>query len=189
MDLFHTDLTYFADRVPVVKDIGTIFFAVGWALLIGNLVFQAMCSMGRLALAAKRKNRDDCFCALRYPPERFFRLAADVRVDVHTDGLQSDVCQAADQRNAQCTERHGHYPVDDADCRHCPHGKKDGRHYFTHWFEPGADLRSAGYAFSGMLTTMTLRNIAQMVPRTAATCFQNVWRAAVCTVGCFALWV
>lgn len=45
MDLFHTDLTYFADRVPVVKDIGTIFFAVGWALLIGNLVFQATRSM------------------------------------------------------------------------------------------------------------------------------------------------
>ncbi|HJA48323.1 MAG TPA: hypothetical protein H9790_03195 [Candidatus Agathobaculum intestinipullorum] len=45
MDLFHTDLTYFADRVPVVKDIGTIFFAVGWALLIGNLVIQAMRSM------------------------------------------------------------------------------------------------------------------------------------------------
>ena len=45
MDLFHTDLTYFADRVPVVKDIGTIFFAGGWALLIGNLVFQAMRSM------------------------------------------------------------------------------------------------------------------------------------------------
>lgn len=45
MDLFHTDLTYFADRVPVVEDIGTIFFAVGWALLIGNLVFQAMRSM------------------------------------------------------------------------------------------------------------------------------------------------
>ena len=45
MDLFHTDLTYFAERVPVVKDIGTIFFAVGWALLIGNLVFQAMRSM------------------------------------------------------------------------------------------------------------------------------------------------
>lgn len=45
MDLFHTDLTYFADRVPVINDIGTIFFAVGWALLIGNLVFQAMRSM------------------------------------------------------------------------------------------------------------------------------------------------
>ena len=45
MDLFHTDLTYFAERVPVINDIGTIFFAVGWALLIGNLVFQAMRSM------------------------------------------------------------------------------------------------------------------------------------------------
>lgn len=45
MDLFHTDLSYFADRVPVVKDIGTIFFAVGWALLIGNLAFQALRSM------------------------------------------------------------------------------------------------------------------------------------------------
>ena len=48
---------------------------------------------------------------------------------------------------------------------------------------------SLGTRFPGMLTAMTLRNIAQMVPRTAATCFQNVWRAAVCTVGCFALWV
>ena len=45
MDLFHTDLTYFAERVPVINDIGTIFFAVGWVLLIGNLVFQAMRSM------------------------------------------------------------------------------------------------------------------------------------------------
>ncbi len=45
MDLFHTDLTYFAERVPVVGDISTIFFAVGWALLIGNLAFQAMRSM------------------------------------------------------------------------------------------------------------------------------------------------
>lgn len=45
MDLFHTDLTYFTDRVPVVGDISTIFFAVGWALLIGNLAFQAMRSM------------------------------------------------------------------------------------------------------------------------------------------------
>ena len=45
MDLFHTDLTYFAERVPVINDIGTIFFAVGWALLIGNLVFQATRSM------------------------------------------------------------------------------------------------------------------------------------------------
>ena len=45
LDLFHTDLTYFAERVPVINDIGTIFFAVGWALLIGNLVFQATRSM------------------------------------------------------------------------------------------------------------------------------------------------
>ena len=45
MDLFHTDLTYFTDRVPVVGDLSTIFFAVGWALLIGNLAFQAMRSM------------------------------------------------------------------------------------------------------------------------------------------------
>ena len=30
MDLFHTDLTYFTERVPVVEDIGTIFF-LRWA--------------------------------------------------------------------------------------------------------------------------------------------------------------
>ena len=45
MELFHVDLSYFAERVPVIDDIANIFVAVGWALLIGNLAYQAMRSM------------------------------------------------------------------------------------------------------------------------------------------------
>ena len=45
MSLLSVDLSYFSQRVPVIKDIGTIFLAVGWALLIGNLAYQALRSM------------------------------------------------------------------------------------------------------------------------------------------------
>lgn len=45
MELFNVDLSYFAERVPVIDDIANIFVAVGWALLIGNLAYQAMRSM------------------------------------------------------------------------------------------------------------------------------------------------
>lgn len=45
MELFNVDLSYFAERVPVIDDIANIFVAVGWALLIGNLACQAMRSM------------------------------------------------------------------------------------------------------------------------------------------------
>ena len=45
MELFNVNLTYFAARVPVVNEIGTIFIAVGWALLIGNLAYQSIRSM------------------------------------------------------------------------------------------------------------------------------------------------
>ena len=45
MELFTVDLSYFAERVPVIDDIANIFVAVGWALLIGNLAYQAMRSM------------------------------------------------------------------------------------------------------------------------------------------------
>lgn len=45
MELFNVDLSYFAERVPVIDDIANIFVAVGWALLIGNLAYQAMRSI------------------------------------------------------------------------------------------------------------------------------------------------
>ena len=45
MELFNMDLSYFAERVPVINEIANIFVAVGWALLIGNLAYQAMRSM------------------------------------------------------------------------------------------------------------------------------------------------
>ena len=42
LEIFSLDLAYFETYAPVVND---IVIAVGWALLIGNLVFQAMRSM------------------------------------------------------------------------------------------------------------------------------------------------
>ena len=45
LEIFSLDLAYFETYAPVVNDIQNIVIAVGWALLIGNLVFQAMRSM------------------------------------------------------------------------------------------------------------------------------------------------
>ena len=45
IELFNVNLRYFETRVPVISDIANIFVAVGWALLIGNLAFQALRSM------------------------------------------------------------------------------------------------------------------------------------------------
>lgn len=39
------DFAYIKAHVPVVEDIMEVFLAVGWALLLGNLVFQAIRSM------------------------------------------------------------------------------------------------------------------------------------------------
>ena len=45
LEVFQMDLSYFRQVAPVTDDILSIVIAVGWALLLGNLVFQAMKSM------------------------------------------------------------------------------------------------------------------------------------------------
>ncbi|MEG2678495.1 MAG: hypothetical protein RR949_01075 [Oscillospiraceae bacterium] len=45
LNVFGMDMAYFERSVPVTKDIFVILLAVGWALLLGNLVFQAMRGM------------------------------------------------------------------------------------------------------------------------------------------------
>lgn len=45
LNVFQMDMTYFETAVPVSKDIFAIIVGVGWALLIGNLTFQAMKTM------------------------------------------------------------------------------------------------------------------------------------------------
>ncbi len=45
LDVLSMDLSYFMRTVPVAADIMSILRAVGWALLLGNLVFQAARSM------------------------------------------------------------------------------------------------------------------------------------------------
>ena len=45
LDVFNMDLEYFRQVAPVTDDILQIVTAVGWALLLGNLVFQAVKSM------------------------------------------------------------------------------------------------------------------------------------------------
>lgn len=45
LDIMTLDFAYIKTHVPVVEDIMEVFLAVGWALLLGNLVFQAIRSM------------------------------------------------------------------------------------------------------------------------------------------------
>lgn len=45
MDIMSMDFAYLKTHVPVIDDIMQVLMAVGWALLIGNLVFQALKSM------------------------------------------------------------------------------------------------------------------------------------------------
>jgi hypothetical protein len=45
LGVMNTDLTYFQERVPVITTMVDVFIAAGWALLIGNLVFQAVKAM------------------------------------------------------------------------------------------------------------------------------------------------
>jgi hypothetical protein len=54
LDIMSMDFAYLKSHAPVVDEIMQILLAVGWALLIGNLVFQALKSMagGRRSKAA-----------------------------------------------------------------------------------------------------------------------------------------
>ena len=45
LDVFNMDLSYFQANAPVTTDIFNVIVATGWALLLGNLVFQATRSM------------------------------------------------------------------------------------------------------------------------------------------------
>lgn len=45
LDIMSMDFAYLKSHVPVLDDIMQILLAVGWALLIGNLIFQALKSM------------------------------------------------------------------------------------------------------------------------------------------------
>ena len=45
LQVMSMDFTYLKSHIPVLPEIQQILLAVGWALLIGNLVFQALKSM------------------------------------------------------------------------------------------------------------------------------------------------
>ena len=45
LNIMTLDFAYIKAHVPVVEDITQVLLAVGWALLLGNLVFQALRSM------------------------------------------------------------------------------------------------------------------------------------------------
>lgn len=45
LDIMSLDFAYLKTHIPVINDIMQLLLAVGWALLIGNLVFQAVKSM------------------------------------------------------------------------------------------------------------------------------------------------
>ena len=45
LDIFNMDLSYFETTIPITSAVVDIMIVTGWALLLGNLVFQAMKSM------------------------------------------------------------------------------------------------------------------------------------------------
>lgn len=45
LDIMSLDLAYIRTHVPIINDITQVLLAVGWALLLGNLVFQALKGM------------------------------------------------------------------------------------------------------------------------------------------------
>lgn len=45
LGIMSTDLSFFESSVPIVPKLYTVFVAIGWGLLIGNCVFQAMKAM------------------------------------------------------------------------------------------------------------------------------------------------
>lgn len=65
LNIFSLDLAYFETYAPVVREIQNIVIAVGWALLIGNLVFQAMRSMAAgLGFEGEDDERKGGLCGL-----------------------------------------------------------------------------------------------------------------------------
>ena len=45
LDVMSLDFAYLKSHIPIMGDIQQVILAVGWALLLGNLVFQALRSM------------------------------------------------------------------------------------------------------------------------------------------------
>ena len=45
LDLLSLDFAYLKTHIPIIPDVMDIMLAVGWSLLLGNLVFQAIKSM------------------------------------------------------------------------------------------------------------------------------------------------
>ena len=59
LDLMSLDFQYLRTHMPIIDTVMQIMLAVGWALLIGNLVFQAVRSMAS-GLGLKQKTRSCC---------------------------------------------------------------------------------------------------------------------------------
>jgi hypothetical protein len=111
IDVFSMDLSYFQSAMPVADDILNIIIAAGWALLLGNLIFQAAKSM-MSGLGFEGEDPKTLFA--RTFVFAFFLLAsrqicsiglgAHVRVNV-----PDDVPECRFSENA--AERNGYYPL------------------------------------------------------------------------------
>ena len=67
LDIMSLDLAYIRAHVPILLDIMGVLLAVGWALLLGNLVFQALKSMAA-GLGFEGENPKLLFGRNRTPP-------------------------------------------------------------------------------------------------------------------------
>ena len=45
LEIMSMDFAYLKSHIPIIPDLMLVFLSVGWALLLGNLVFQALKSM------------------------------------------------------------------------------------------------------------------------------------------------
>jgi hypothetical protein len=63
LDILNMDFSYLKTHIPFVDTIAQIMLAVGWALLLGNLVFQALKSM----VSGLGFDGEDRSCFLREP--------------------------------------------------------------------------------------------------------------------------
>lgn len=80
LDIMSLDFAYLETHVPIINDLMQVLLAAGWALLIGNLVFQAVKSMlSGLGFEGEDPKllftRTFIFAFLLWPVRRFVGLA------------------------------------------------------------------------------------------------------------------
>ena len=73
LDLMSMDFAYLEEHIPIIPTIRQAILAIGWALLLGNLVFQAVKSM-LSGLGFEGEDQNCCSQEPSYLPSFFWRV-------------------------------------------------------------------------------------------------------------------